>query len=90
MVVKSPLKFKNTYGDLRSCKSSDETLEKRLEICPQKGVGSSYAFGRFLSRDIALGRLFCGCTSRRLSSVLRRVFTLDRLLLPEKRILNIF
>jgi hypothetical protein len=36
-VVKTPLKFKKTYGDLRSCRSSDEMLEKRLELCPQKG-----------------------------------------------------
>jgi hypothetical protein len=27
---------KKTYGDLRSCRSSDETLEERLELCPQK------------------------------------------------------
>jgi hypothetical protein len=36
MVVKPPSKFKKTYGDLRSCRSSDETLEERLELCPQK------------------------------------------------------
>ena len=36
MVVKSPWKFKKTYGDLRSCRSSDETLEKRLELYPHK------------------------------------------------------
>jgi hypothetical protein len=36
MAVKSPLKFKKTNGDLRSCRSSEETLEERLEIYPQK------------------------------------------------------
>ena len=54
----------------------------------KKGVGSSYAFENTLPRDIALGRLFCGCVSRRFSSVPLGVFTLDRVLLPEKRILK--
>jgi hypothetical protein len=36
MVAKSPSEFKKTYGDLRSCRSSDETLEERLELYPQK------------------------------------------------------
>ena len=54
----------------------------------KKGVGSSYAFGNTLPRDIALGRFFCGCISRRFSSVPLGVFTLDRLSLPEKSILK--
>ena len=56
--------------DPKSCKSSDETLEKRLELyIRKKGVGSSYAFEHTLPRDIALGRIFCGRISRRFSSI---------------------
>jgi hypothetical protein len=62
MVVKSPLKYKKSYGDLTSCRSSGETPEERLELYPQK-------------------------RRRRFSSVSLGVFTLDRLSLPEKRIL---
>ena len=55
------------------------------------GVGAYYTIGCTLPRDIAFGRLFCGCISRCFSSVPLGVSTLDRLSLPEKRtcILNI-
>jgi hypothetical protein len=60
-------------------RSSDETLEKRLELCPQKGFGASYTLGNTLLRDIALQSLF------KASSIPPRVFTLDCLSLHEKR-----
>jgi hypothetical protein len=54
----------------------------------KKGVGASYTLGSTVPRDIVLGPLFGGCISRRFSSVPLGVFILDRLSLPEKRILK--
>ena len=69
-------------------KVASKRLRNASNYIRKKGVGSSYTLGSTLPRDIALGRLFCGCILRRSSSVSLGVFTLDRLSLPEKRILK--
>jgi hypothetical protein len=63
MFVKSPLKFKKKYGDLAEV--ATKRFRNASNYVRKNGVGSSIAFERFLPRDIALGRLFCGATSRR-------------------------
>ena len=69
-----------------------EVATKRLRNASnyirKKGVGASYTLGSTLPWDMPLGRLFGAGSSRRFSSVSPNVFTLYRLSLPEKRILN--
>ena len=65
-----------------------EVATKRLRNASnyirKKGVGSSYAFEHTLPRDIALGRIFCGCISRRFSSVSRQRFHTRSSFAPRK------
>jgi hypothetical protein len=88
MVVKFPLKFKKTYGDLRSCRSSDETLEERLELYLQKRRTCRlflYLRAHLTSRyNYCLDAFFCGCIPRRPSSVLRQRFHTRSSLAPRK------
>ena len=92
MVLKSPLEFKKLYGDLRSCRSSDETLDERLELYLQKkAVTLPMPLGapclEIYRSDASLAGVH---VYRGVSQALHvDVFTLDRLSLPEKRILNI-
>jgi hypothetical protein len=71
-----------------------EVASKRLRNASnyirRKCVPSSYAFGRTLPRDIALGRIFAGVYRGVSQAFHVNVFTLDRLSLPEKRILNLY
>jgi hypothetical protein len=75
-------------GIWEPAKVATKRLRNASNYVRGKGVGSFYAFGGFLPQDIALGHLFYWCTSRCFSGVSRHVFTLDRLWLPEKRILK--
>ena len=53
-------------SSVRTCR---ETLEERLELYPQKCVGSSYTLERTCRGYRKSLRLFCGYSSRRFSSV---------------------
>ena len=89
MVVKSPMKFKKRMGICDPAEVATKRLRNASNYIRNKGVGSSYTLGNTLPRDIALGRLFAGVARGvYLASVPPCGFTLDRLWLPEKRILK--
>jgi hypothetical protein len=73
----------------RGPRGLDELRRGLVDCIREKCVGSSYTLGRFSLGYRKSLRIFCGYSSRRFSSVSRHVLTLDRLSLPEKRILNI-
>jgi hypothetical protein len=87
MVVKSPVKFKKTYGDLR------DATEPRLRdatnyIRKKRRRLFLYPWAHLASRLLALGRFFAGVYRGVSQAFHVNVFTLDRLSLPENVYLN--